>query len=73
MTQREANEFLEEIQGELRKLVSCKELAHEDELTSEMKMNRLSLIPNDMLAEMDLLMETEEFRNSLAQDRAQNL
>lgn len=73
MTQREANEFLEEIQVELRKLVSCKELAHEDELTSEMKMNRLSLIPNDMLAEMDLLMETEEFRNSLAQDRAQNL
>lgn len=73
MTQREANEFLEEIQVELRKLVSCKELAHEDELTSEMKMNRLSLIPNDMLAEMDLLMETEEFRNSSAQDCAQNL
>ena len=60
MTERESNEFLEEIHVELRKLVSCKEFSHKDEITSEMKMNRLSLIPNDMLAEMDLLVETSE-------------
>lgn len=65
MTQREANEFLEEIQAELRKLVSCNEFSHEDEMTPEWKMSRISLIPAQMLADMNLEKDTDKFKKSL--------
>ncbi|KAL3769325.1 hypothetical protein ACHAWO_007524 [Cyclotella atomus] len=65
MSQREAGEFIEEIEEEIHSLIACKEFAHEDEITTETKMHRLSRIPEYMLANMDLKEETENYRLSL--------
>ena len=65
MTEREAGEFIEEIEEEIHSLVACKEFAHEDEITNESKMHRLSKIPDYMLADLNLQEETQNYRNSL--------
>lgn len=65
MTEREAGEFIEEIEEEIHSLTACKEFAHEDEITNESKMQRLSRIPDYMLSNMDLKEETENYRKSL--------
>jgi hypothetical protein len=65
MSHREAGEFIEEIEEEIHALIACKEFAHQDEITDDTKMHRLSKIPDYMLANMDLKEETENYRDSL--------
>lgn len=63
MTQREAGEFMEEIESEMYHLLSCREFVHEDEMTQQAKMHRFSRIPDYMLADMSLQEEVGNFRN----------
>lgn len=65
MTQREAGEFMEEIESEMYHLLSCREFIHEDEMTQQAKMHRFSRIPDYMLADIDTSLQEEvvHYRN----------
>jgi|GEM_PF-4626784 len=67
MTEREAGEFIEEIEKEMHNLIACREFTHQDEISHNMKMHRLSRIPDYMLVNMHLQEETNSYRNSLSQ------
>lgn len=70
MSDREAGEFIEEIEEEIHSLAACREFAHQDEMTDGSKMNRLSRIPENMLTNMNLKEETTDYRSSLTEQAA---
>ena len=49
MTEKEAGGFLEEIEEHIYHVLKCREMAHTDEMTSALKMERLSEIPAQLL------------------------
>lgn len=57
MTEREAGEFLEEIEESIYGLSECRKAEHTDEMSDAHKMDRLSSIPDEMLKVMGV--ETE--------------
>ena len=54
MTEREAGEFLEEIEENIYELLECREVEHNDEMSHDGKMSRLTVIPEEMLKSWNL-------------------